>query len=202
MNTVTIQAEQSTRLMAQLDGQLRVLVLTALRTGMRRGELLALKWACVDFLHSVIRVEASDWQGKLGPTKTGRARNIPMTQELRAALEKHRRHSSESEFVFCNSDGKPLRFTQIKRPLYAACRAAGLPEVQWHVFRHSFASQLVMEGVNLKAVQELLGHRSFNMTLRYSHLAPNVLSEAVETLTAASERAKAAPSLKVIEGTA
>ena len=106
------------------------------------------------------------------------------------------------EFVFSNEDGSPLRFTQIKRPLYAACKAAGLPEVQWHVFRHTFASQLVMAGVSLKAVQELLGHRTFDMTLRYSHLAPSVLSEAVEKLTEEGEKAKAAPSFKVVEGTA
>jgi len=195
-------AEESERLLAQLDGQLHTLVLTALRTGMRRGEMLALKWACVDFLHSTIRVESSDWQGKLGPTKTGRPRVVPLSKELTKALERHRRHSLESEFVFCNEDGSPLRFTQIKRPLYAACKAAGLPKVQWHAFRHTFASQLVMAGVSLRAVQELLGHQSFDMTLRYSHLSPNILSEAVEKLTEMGEKAKAAPSLKVIEGTA
>jgi len=195
-------AEESTRLLAQLDGQIYALVLTALRTGMRRGELLALKWSCVDFMHSTIRVESSDWKGVIGPTKTGRTRVIPMSRELAKALEKHRRRSPKSEFVFCNEDGSSLKFTQIKRPLYKACKEAGLPEVQWHAFRHTFASQLVMAGVSLKAVQELLGHRSFDMTLRYSHLAPSVLSDAVEKLTEVGEKAKTAPELKVIEGAA
>ena len=196
------KAEESERLLAQVDGQLHALVLTALRTGMRRGELLALRWTCVDFAQSYIRVESSDWQGRVGSTKTGRTRVVPMSRELAVALERHRRRSPVSEFVFCNQDGSPLRFTQIKRPLYSACKAAGLPEVQWHVFRHTFASQLVMAGVSLKAVQELLGHRTMDMTLRYSHLAPSILSEAVERLTEVGEKAKAAPLLKVVEGAA
>jgi integrase len=195
-------AEESTRLLSQLNGQIHTMVLTALRTGMRRGELLALKWTCVDFLHSTIRVESSSWGGIIGPTKTGQTRVVPMSNELARVLERYRRHSPQSEFVFCNQDGSKLKFTQIKRPVYAACKAADLREVQWHTFRHSFASQLVMAGVSLRVVQELLGHKSFEMTLVYSHLAPSTLSDAVEKLTEVGDKAKAAPSLKVIEGTA
>lgn len=197
-----LSAEEANSLLLHVDKKWYPLVLTALRTGMRRGELIALKWSCVDFILNTTTVERSDWRGILGPTKNGETRILPMSRELAEVLKRHRQHSPESEFVFCNSDGSRLRFTQIKRPIYRACREAKLRRVQWHTFRHTFASHLVMAGVGLKEVQELMGHKTLSMTLRYAHLAPNALSDAVEKLTDLNEQAKAAPPLKVIGRTA
>jgi len=197
-----LTAEEANSLLMHVDEKWYPLVLTALRTGMRRGELIALKWSCVDFIRNTVTVEQSDWQGILGPTKNGESRTLPMSRELAQVLRQHRQHSPESKFVFCNRDGTRLRFTQIKRPIYCACREARLRKMQWHTFRHTFASHLVMAGVGLKEVQELMGHKTLSMTLRYAHLTPNALADAVEKLSDLSAQAKAAPSLKLIEGTA
>jgi site-specific recombinase XerD len=70
----------------------------------------------------------------------------------------------------------------VKRVMPLACRRAGLRTVRFHVLRHSFASQLVMAGVPLKVVQELLGHSTIEMTMRYAHLAPAMHQEAVAKL--------------------
>ena len=71
---------------------------------------------------------------------------------------------------------------ELAKPLWRACRRAGLRRVGWHILRHTFASHLVMRGVPLKAVQELLGHTTIQMTMRYSHLAPEIGRQAVAVL--------------------
>jgi site-specific recombinase XerD len=84
--------------------------------------------------------------------------------------------------VFCTIDGEMIKYTELRHPLWRACRKAGLRPVQWHACRHTFASHLVMRGVPLKAVQELLGHSTIQMTMRYAHLAPEVTRDAVNLL--------------------
>jgi integrase len=76
-------------------------------------------------------------------------------------------------------DGHMLTDSESKNPLYNACKRAGLRPASWHVLRHSFASHLAMRGVAIKAIQELLGHASIVMTMRYAHLAPEVTRDAV-----------------------
>ena len=75
-----------------------------------------------------------------------------------------------------------LTKTQVKRIVPRACQRAGLRHAQWHMLRHSFASQLAMKGVPLKMIQELLGHSTIEMTMRYAHLAPSALVDAVAVL--------------------
>lgn len=75
-----------------------------------------------------------------------------------------------------------LKYTELRHPLWRACRKAGLRPIQWHACRHTFASHLVMRGVPLKAVQELLGHSTIQMTMRYAHLGPEVTRDAVNLL--------------------
>ncbi len=86
-------------------------------------------------------------------------------------------------YVFCLEDGSRLTHSIVKDVVPQACARAGLAKrVTWHGLRHSFASHLVMRGASLKAVQELLGHESIEMTLRYSHLTPDVRRSAVRLL--------------------
>jgi site-specific recombinase XerD len=99
-----------------------------------------------------------------------------MVQELK--LHRH----LNGELVFCRADGSMYTRDAIKRVLPFTCKRAGLRHVQWHVLRHSFASQLVMAGVSLKVVQELMGHATLEMTMRYAHLAPSMHVDAVAKL--------------------
>jgi site-specific recombinase XerD len=119
-------------------------------------------------------------RGVVGVPKSGKGREVPLSNDCVRALQAHRH--LRGPYVFCYADGRMLRPNECKRPLWRACKKAGLRRIGWHVLRHSFASQLVMRGVPLKAVQELLGHSTIEMTMRYAHLSPEVTREAVQRL--------------------
>lgn len=172
--------EEADRLLAAVDEEWRTMVLVALRTGMRMGELIALRWQDVDLVAGKVTVKQNVVKGRLGTPKSGKAREIALSNDTVAALKAHRH--LRGPLVFCTMDGRMLKYTELRHPLWRACRRAGLRPVQWHVCRHSFASHLVMRGVPLKAVQELLGHSTIQMTMRYAHLAPQVTRDAVNLL--------------------
>jgi site-specific recombinase XerD len=105
------------------------------------------------------------------------------------ALKAHRH--LRGPLVFCNMDGSELRPDQTRNGLEYAYRLAGLRAIGWHVCRHSFASHLAMRGAPLKAIQELLGHATIQMTMRYAHLAPEVAREVVRMLDFSDDHGKA-----------
>ncbi len=149
---------------------LRPIVETALLTGMRRGELLGLKWEQIrnSFIY-------------LTETKSGKARQIPINNRLAELFQGVRRENHlKSPYVFCGPDGQ--RFKEVKHSFTSACRKAGIVGFRFHDLRHTFASQLVMRDISLKAVQELLGHASLVMTMRYAHLSKGKLKAAVSVL--------------------
>jgi integrase len=158
-------------------GQWRTMILLALRTGLRISELCALRWEDVDLPNGRLMVRRAVVSGKVGTPKSNRPREIPLCREALDALRglNHRR----GLLVFCKDDGGMLTRAGSKWPIYSACRRAGLKRLSWHVLRHSFASHLVMRGAPLKAVQELMGHSTIEMTMRYSHLSPEVRRDAV-----------------------
>jgi site-specific recombinase XerD len=84
--------------------------------------------------------------------------------------------------VVCDIGGNLLTDGETRHPLWRACNRAGLRQIGWHCLRHTFASQLVMRGATMSAVQELLGHATILMTMRYAHLAPEVVRETVKLL--------------------
>ncbi len=149
---------------------LRPIVETALHSGMRRGELLGLKWEQIrnGFIY-------------LTETKSGKARQIPINDRLAQVFREVRRGNQlKSPYVFCDSQGR--RFYEVKRSFVSACRRAGLEDFRFHDLRHTFASRLVMKGASLKAVQELLGHADMKMTMRYAHLSQEHLRDSVNLL--------------------
>jgi integrase len=172
--------DEAGRLVDAADGEWRAMILLALRTGMRQGELLALRWQDVDLVAGRVVVRRSIVRGRVGTPKSGRAREIPLGREVLDSL-KRQRHL-RGELVFCDASGRGLTKGECKHPLWRACRRAGLRHIGWHVLRHTFASHLVMRGATLKAVQELLGHATIQMTMRYAHLTPDVASDAVRLL--------------------
>ena len=157
------------------------MITVALRSGLRRGELMALRWSDVDLeaAKPVIHVRRSLTEGCFGLPKSGKPRWVPLTYEARSALEDHPRWG---ELIFCQRGGSPLTEDRCRRPLERAYKKANLKPLGWHALRHSYASHLVMKGTSLRAVQELLGHADLRTTMRYAHLAEHALFDAVQVL--------------------
>jgi integrase len=172
--------DEAERLFASADGKWRPMILFAARTGLRLGELRGLTWRNVDLQRGRVTVMQSYVRGRIGPTKNNRVRTIPVSGETLSTLKEHRKRSGS--FVFGNGNGDPVAAMTSRRALHRACGAAELRQIGWHTLRHSFASHLVMKGVPLKVVQELMGHATIEMTMRYAHLAPSALDDAIERL--------------------
>jgi integrase len=133
-------------------------------------------------------------------TKSGKARQIPINDRLAEVFREVRRGNQlKSPYIFCGSDGK--RFFEVKRSFASACRKAGIEAFRFHDLRHTFASRLVMKGASLKAVQELLGHASMAMTMRYAHLSHEHLRDSVNLLNdlpGSKEMVNIAPKVKKV----
>jgi integrase len=157
-------------LLAACPPHLRPIVVVALHTGMRKSEILRLKWQDVDFARKTIIVRK---------TKNNEPNVLPINQTLLGELQ-HVPHHLHSAYVFCNTAGDP--YDEVKRSFNTACRKAGIKDFRFHDLRHTFASHLIMNGVDLKTVMRLLGHKDIRMTLRYAHLSPEHLQAAVGTL--------------------
>ncbi|MEA1964231.1 MAG: site-specific integrase [Candidatus Aerophobetes bacterium] len=149
---------------------LKPIILTAVNTGIRKGKLLNLKWSDLDFHNRLIY---------LSDTKGAKKREIPMNEIMYKTLLRIRKNP-DSPYVFCHKNGKPYK--DLRASLDKAARKAGIERFRFHDLRHTFASHLVMAGVDLKTVQELLGHKTIEMTLRYAHLSPGHKRAAVEVL--------------------
>lgn len=180
--------EESQRLLDASDGEWRTMILVALRTGLRFGELLALRWQDVDLVAGRIVVRQNWVLGQIGTPKSGHAREIPLGEEVLKALKSHRH--LRGPLVFCTMASEVFTVGEPRYWLTRFCRKAGLREIGWHTLRHTFASHLAMRGAPLKAIQELLGHATIQMTMRYAHLAPEVARDAVRLLDTNEGRGK------------
>ena len=149
---------------------LKPIVTVALHTGMRLSEILNLKWSQVDIKHEFILLDI---------TKNGERREIPIDNTLTMMFNNMLR-GFESKYVFAGKDGDPYK--SVKRSFSTALKKAGIIDFRFHDLRHTFASHLVMAGVDLTSVKELLGHKSLAMTTRYAHLSPSHKRKAVNTL--------------------
>jgi integrase len=177
--------EEETRLMNALPGAKdRDRVTVLIQTGFRRGEFLGLRWRDVDFKAGVLTIPKS---------KNGETRHVPMTTTVRGILNRLPRSLDTSALVFPNTErNRDLRWA--KRNLPAALRAAKIADFRFHDLRHTFASRLAMEGVDLLTIKELGGWKSLTMVQRYAHLSPSHRRTAIERLVSrptGSERATA-----------
>jgi integrase len=150
------------------------IVRLALHTGCRRGELFGLKWSDVDLVSAYLTVRAED-------AKSGVSRVLPLNTEAVKVLRTWRPSKvSPEDHVFPGEDGAPL--VDIKKAWSGLLDDAAITNFRFHDLRHTFASRLVMAGVDLNTVRELLGHADIKMTLRYAHLAPEHKAAAVAKL--------------------
>jgi integrase len=165
-----LSQEEMTRLLDVADETLRPVLITALYTGLRRGELFSLTWQDVDLKHGVVRVVQ---------TKSGERREIPLSDTLRDTLLTLPRRLA-SDYVFPGKTGHGL--VDIRKRFHRALKEAGIEGFVFHDLRHTFASHLVMAGVDLMTVKEFLGHADIKMTMRYAHLAPDYKRAAISRL--------------------
>jgi integrase len=166
----------------RIDTRTLVLVLLGGDAGLRRGEMIGLRWCDLDLRRHLITVQQAVWKGIVDSPKSGRGRVIPMTDALSVALTRHRHLRGER--VFYDDAGEPVTEKILRGWLAAAQRRAGLPTATGalHVLRHTFCSHLAMGGAPAKAIQELAGHEDLATTLRYMHLSPAARESAIGVL--------------------
>ncbi|CAN5530500.1 tyrosine-type recombinase/integrase [soil metagenome] len=153
------------------------LVLVALGTGMRFGELTGLTWADVDLGRALLTVRAES-------AKSGLGRHLPLNTDVVKVLTTWKPKDARADaYVFPGRDGG--RLTDIKSAWKTLLKAAKVTAFRVHDCRHHFASKLAMAGVSLAVIRELLGHASLTMTIRYSHLSPDARAAAVAKLVGA-----------------
>lgn len=153
------------------------MTLLALNTGMRRGELLGLEWPSVNLPAKLVTVT-------VGNAKSRKARHLPLNVEALDVLKRWKKQADKTARLVFPSPKTGARMDNINSSWEELCASAELADFRFHDLRHSFASRLVMAGVDLNTVRELLGHSDIRMTLRYAHLAPDKLAEAVAKLGA------------------
>jgi integrase len=185
------------KLLAALPDEDRALWATAFYAGLRRGELLSLRWQDVDLPAGVIRVErAWDPQARVfvGPKSRAGTRTVPVPSVLREHLAAQRLRTGRAHgLAFSNDPETPLNYRQIPRRALAAWKQAGLEPIGLHEARHTFASLMIHAGVNAKALSSFMGHSSVTITYdRYGHLMPGAEEEAATLLDGYLERAAGA----------
>jgi integrase len=157
----------------------RVLYLAAAMTGLRRGELLALRWGDVDWNAGLIRVRRTYTRGPFATPKTRRSsRAVPLDDRLREELWRHQEQSQyqgELDLVFCHpSSGRVLEPSRMRRRFQDAARRAELRPVRFHDLRHTFGTRMAAAGAPLRAIQEWLGHSDYRTTSIYADYAPDL----------------------------
>ncbi len=171
-----LDPQELQKLTVALPSWLRPIVTIARHTGLRRRNILELTWSQVDLSRKVITIPK---------TKNGDAIGIPLTETaIKTFAEVQRVLHLHSPFVFCDTQGKPFSPFQVSMAFKRAVERAKIENLRFHDLRHDFASSLVQSGVPIQVVKELLGHKDLRMTIRYSHLSPENLREAVNVLDA------------------
>jgi integrase len=156
----------------------RVLYLTAALTGLRQGELVALRWRDVDWTGSQLRVRRTYSRGEYGKPKSKRSsRAVPMAERVARELERHFQRSlyqADDDLVFCHPDtGAPYDASKLRKRYKAVLRRANVREVTFHDLRHTFGTQMAAAGVPMRTLMEWMGHRDLSTTLVYADYAPD-----------------------------
>jgi integrase len=171
---------------AKIDPRVHLLVLLAGDAGMRRGEIIALRFSDVDFARGILNVRRSMWSKFETEPKGFRSRIVPMTNELAAALKAHRHLRGPR--VLYGDNGLELTNKLVRTWLASAQKRAGLEETgAIHRLRHTFCSMLASSAAPTKAIQELAGHQHISTTMKYMHLSPATRESAIRLLDQARQ---------------
>jgi len=166
-----LSKDECKRLISVCTDDIKPIVIIALNTGMRKNEILTLQWnKNIDLVHNLISINK---------TKNNQRRDIPINTTVKQTLQGMVRPIDQL-YVFVRKGGQPYK--TINKKFWQARDKAGLKDFRFHDLRHTFASQLIMAGADIMTIKELLGHKSLRMTLRYTHLAPSMKTNAVEAL--------------------
>jgi integrase len=145
-------------------------VILAMSTGGRQSEIWGLNWKCVDLKNGFITFEE---------TKNDEPRSVPLTgHALELMMERSKVPRVDTDLVFPSRVDRQKHF-DFRRPFQMALKASQIKDFRWHDLRHCAASYLVMAGVDMRTVAEILGHKTMQMTQRYTHLSPEHLKDAV-----------------------
>lgn len=183
-----LTAEEVQRLVAASNQPLRTIVILATMTGLRIGEILALRWGRIDLLRGTLLVAETCYKGHFGTPKTRASRReVPLAPVVVRELKKHYSHSadhSREALVFSAGPGVPLAANNLRRKsLTTACKRAGLQRIDWHTLRHTHGTLLHSQGTPLKVAQAQLGHSHMATTLEiYTHASGSAQRDAVNLL--------------------
>jgi integrase len=148
-------------------------VILAMSTGGRQSEIWGLRWKCVDLQNGFITFEE---------TKNDEPRSVPLTgHAFELMMKRSKVPRIDTDLVFPSRVDHHKHF-DFRRPFQMALKAAQIEDFRWHDLRHCAASYLVMAGVDMRTVAEILGHKTMQMTQRYTHLSPEHLKDAVSKM--------------------
>jgi len=172
---------------------------TALFTGMRQGELLALQWGDVDWTGKFIEVRRANWEGHLSSPKSGKGRRVDLSDSLAGILKEHRKKLTTealktgrelSNWVFPSLEGTMFDAANLRKTFSSSLKHVGIRQIRFHDLRHTFASWLIGAGESLAYVRDQLGHHSIQITVdTYGHLIPGANRTAVNRLSMMVENA-------------
>ena len=192
----TLTADQlSTFFQEARDSGVYELYYLDLATGLRRGELLGLKWTDVDLDRGVLKIlrAISRQNGKVveAPLKTKNAyRTLPLSADAIDVLKAQKNKVGSSERVFPSPTGGPMSPDSVLHMLHRVLKRAGLPRIRFHDLRHTFATMALQNGVDVKTVSSMLGHYSAGFTLdTYAHVTTDAQLKAAQTMGSILSRA-------------
>jgi integrase len=169
--------EEEKQLLNACPAWLREIVVFAVDTGCRRGEILSLPWKHLDLDKGVAIIFGR---------KTNEWRSVPLTRRLREMFSEKQAsqkvRSMRSNPVFCNTEGQPVNIHELRWAFEVALNKAGVEDFRFHDLRHTFATRLAQDGVDLFTIQKLLGHKSYAMTERYAHHYTESLRRGINVL--------------------
>ncbi len=163
-----------------VDTRIELMVLLGGDAGLRCGEIMALEWTDVDFKRGILKVQRSEWRGHVTPPKSGRSRQVKLTERLVQRLSAHRNLMAR---VLARDGGIQVTREVLSGWMRKAQRKANLPVTgSLHRLRHTFCSRLAMLGAPTMAIKELAGHQDIATTQRYMHLSPAAKDAAIDLL--------------------